>query len=254
MAAFKPLRAGILNVYRSRQFLFTHHSYAATITHPRVQPTCQPLPTFSRVVGGPISNTPRLEVICPRPTHPLPKWIDTTGWEDEEERFDLTPSLTSNVDDTDWENSSEELDDTRQSLPLCMLSPDADDLPPPFFPPSRGSTPAPRTLASLSPGACNPPQPRFDSNPHPPIFVVNTQPSGLVAAPQHSPRSDSLEPTMFPGAWDAPPLNFEIYAQFGVGMFSYPSLPGCHPDQVEVRGARDHTRRGLGKGLWKVDG
>ena len=119
MTVSKPLRAGILNGYRFRQFIFTHHSYATTVTQPRVQPTRavgQPLPTFSGVVGDPIPNAPRLEVVCPRPTHPLPKWIDTASWEDEE-RLDSTPSLTSNVNSTDWENSGKELDGACQSLP-----------------------------------------------------------------------------------------------------------------------------------------
>ena len=194
----------------------------------------EPVPSsFSPIVGGPVSNTNRLEVACPRPIHPLPKWIDTNGWEEGEEqtrleegqgRFNLTPSPAS---------------------PSYIISPDPEELPAPFFPPS------PCTHDSLSPNACELPQPRFYSDPRPPAPATNSWLSAPRSIPQPPSWYGRLEPIAFPDPEDLPPPNFQIYARFEVGVLEHPSPPDRHQDRIDER-TRGHSGRGLGEDLWKV--
>jgi len=234
-----------------RQDSFTHHSYMASTTQPQVHPTYavdRAPPAFSRVVGGPVSNTNRLEIACPRPRYPLPKWIDMTGWEDDEteatpeedvERTDSTPGPVDN--DTDWEgvewsdeeDYDEEFDVPHRFLPSSILSPDPEELPAPFFHPASDSTPPSRILASLSPEACDLPQPRFDTDPYSPVSNVSSRSNvPELSHPRSSPCS-SFD-IVSPDPEDLPPPEFEMY------------------DRFEFPGRLDRRRDRLGEGLWKV--
>ena len=230
---------------------FVHHSCTASIPQPQVQSTYavgQAPPTFSRVVGGPAPNAKRPEIICPQPTHPLPKWINMTGWEDDEdettaeegeEGSDLTPEILD--DEVDWEGEEwfeEDRDASRRFLPSFIFSPDPEDLPIPFFPPSNHPIPPPPSLAPLSPDADDLPQPHFDSDSYSPISVVNSQSSVPGLDHTRSSWSDSFESIISPDPEDLPAPNFGIYDRFEVGVFKFP-------------GPHDHHHFGLGlpKGL-----
>ena len=242
---------------------FTRHSYTTSITQPQVQPTYamdQAPPTFCRVVGGPVSNTNRPEIVCPRPTYPPPKWIDITGWEEDEERDDLTPGPVNADNDTDWEGVewsdeedwSEGLDDPRRFLPSFILSPDPEELPAPFFHSSSDSTPSSRMLASLSPEACDLPQPCFDPDPYSPVSGVSSRSSALGPGRLRSSRSDSFGSIVSPDPGDLPPPDFEIYDRIEVEGFEFPEPLECHQNRLGKRGTRGHARWGLGEGLWKA--
>jgi len=242
---------------------------------PQVQPTCavdRAPPAFSRVVGGPVLNTSYWpEIACPRPIYPLPKWIDTAGWEDDEEktmpeqdgeRSDLIQGPVDNDNDTDtnwkgekWsgeEDYGEGLDTPHQFLPSFILSPDPEDLPAPFFHPSSDPTPSPHTFASLSPDACELPQPRFDSDPYSPISNVSS-PSNLPGLDSSwSSRTESFESVVSPDPGDLPPPDFEVYDQLEAGGFEFPEHLDRHQDRLGERGARDHAGLALGERLWKV--
>ncbi|KAF9647712.1 hypothetical protein BDM02DRAFT_3129548 [Thelephora ganbajun] len=260
---------------RTQEGPFGYHSYTATITQPRVQLTYavdQAPPAFSRVVGGPVSNANQHEIVCPRPIHPLPKWIDMSGWEDDEgeaipeedqERSDLTPGSADNDNDNDndwkekeeWSNEEdygEEFDIPRRFLPSFILSPDPEDLPAPLFHLSSDSTPSPRTLTSLSPDACDLPQPHFDSNPYPLVLAVNSRSSVPGVDRLRSPQLDSFESIVSPDPEDLPSPDFEICDRSEVGGFELPGLPDHHQDRPDKRGTRDHAGWGFGEGLWKV--
>ena len=248
------------------QDYFTHYSYTANVAQAQVQPTYatdQAPPAFCRVVGGPVSNTNRLEIVCPRPIHPLPKWIDMTCWEDDEaeERTNLTPGpVDTDTDiDTDWEGGEwsheaygEGLDVPRRFLPSFILSPEPEDLPAPFFHPSSDSTPSSHTLASLSPEACDLPQPFFDSDPYSPISDVSSRSSISGPGQPRSSRSDSFGSIVSPDPGDLPPPDFEIYDRAEVGGFEFLEPLDCHQDRLGKRGTRGHAHWGLGEGLWKA--
>jgi hypothetical protein len=226
-----------------------------TTTQPRVHPT-YPVdaapPVFSRVVGGPVSNTNRLEVACPQPIYPLPKWIDTTGWEEDEENPDLTSNPVGNGADAEAEeDNSEEFDVSRRFLPSFILSPDPEDLPAPFFPTSRDPTPSPWTLASLSPDACDLPQPRFDSDP--PVFAVNSRSNTPGIDPRPSLRFDSFGSIVSPDPEDLPPPIFGSCARFEArGLNQLLQPPDCNRNRVDERAARaPNIGWSLGDGLLK---
>jgi len=254
------------------QDYFTHHPYTASIPQARVQLTHaagQAPSDFCRVVGGPISNTKRPEILCPRPIHPPPKWIDATRWEDDEdetipeedeERIDLTPGPVDADSDTDWEGEEwsdeedydEEFDVPRRFLPPFIVSPDPEDLPAPFFHPSSDSTPSLHTFASLSPEACDLPQPCFDSDPYPLVSDASSR-SGIPGPgrPQSS-RSDSFGSIVSPDPEDLPTPDFEIYDRIEIEGFEFPGPPDCHQDQLGKGGSRGRAHWRLGEGLWKA--
>lgn len=201
--------------------------------------------TFSRVVGGPAPNVKRPEIICPRPIHPLPKWINMTGWEDDEdettteedeERSDLTPDLEDLDDEVDWEGEEwfdeEDYDTPHRFLPPFFLSPDPEDLPAPFFPPSNNPIPPPPSPAPLSPDADDLPQPCFDSDPYSPISVVNSQSSVPGLDRTRSSWSDSFESIISPDPEELPLPNFGTCDRF--------KFPEPHD--------RHHVGLGFGKG------
>ena len=190
-----------------------------------------------------------------------------TGWEDdegegeseEEEKSSLTPGPIDTENDTDWkeeewsdEDYDEDLDVARRSLPPFILSPDPEDLPTPFFHLSRDSTPSPHTLASISPDACDLPQPHFDPDPYSPISDASSQSNVPGLACTRSSRTDSFESIVSPDPGDLPPPDFEICDRFEVGELEFPAPLDCHQNQLGERGARDHARWGSGKSLWKV--
>ena len=223
-----------------------HHSYTASIPQPQVRATYavgQAPPTFSRVVGGPAPNAKRSEIICPQPIHPLPKWIHMTGWEDDWDRptteedekgSDLTPDPEDLDIHADWEgegwfDEEEDYDAQRRCLPPYFLSPDPEDLPAPFFPPSNG--PPPTSLTPLSPDADDLPQPHFDSDPYSPVSTVNSRSSVPGLDRTWSSQSDSYESIISPDPAELPPPNFGIYDRFEVGVFKFPGpLIAINPD------------------------
>lgn len=224
----------------TRQGPVTRYSNTATITQPRVQPTYgvdQAPSPLSRVVGGPVS-IPTLGIICPRPIHPLPVWIDATVWEKVGGEESSGPAQSSvGNDDIEWgegEDYDEELGAPRRFIPPFILSPDPEDLPAPFFP-SRDSSPSSRTITSFSPDACDLPQPRFDSDPRLPAFIFNSQPTAPGFVSQHPPQYDPLRPTVFPDPGDLSPPNFEAYSQFEVEGFG---RPDHRPDWTDDGGAQ----------------
>ena len=258
---YSPSPPGILNENHPWQGSFTHYSYTANITQPRVQPTYavdQAPSASSRVVGGPVSNTNRLGIACPRPIHPLPKWIDMTEWEDDEdeERTDLTPAQVN----TDWEGMEwsdeedydEEFDVPRRFVPSFILSPGPEELPVPLFHPSSDSTPPSLILASLSPEACDLPQPRFDSDPYSPVSTVSSRSNVPGLSRPWSSRSSSFGSIASPDPEDLPRPDFEIYDRFEVGGFKFPQRLDHHQDWFGERDARGHARQGIGEGLCKV--
>ena len=219
---------------------------------------------FSRAVERPVLNTNWPEIACPRPIHPLPKWIDVTGWEEDEDemtpeqdegRSDPTPGPVDSDNDTHWEGEErfdeedydEEFDVPRRFLPSFILSPDPEDLPAPFFHP----TPSGHALASLPPDARDLPQPRFDSDPYSPVSNVSSWSNAPgLDRPSRSSRCDSFESIVSPDPEDLPPPDFEIYDRFEVGVFEFPL--DRHQDRLGETGARDRARWGFGKGLWKA--
>lgn len=242
---------------------FSHHSYTTSITQQQVHPTYavdQAPPAFSRVVGGPVFNTNKPEIVCPRPIRPLPKWV-TVKWEDEEEettpkedeeRSTLAPGPIDNDTDNDTdleggeksdeEDYEEELHVAHRLLPSFVLSPDPEDLPAPFFHSSRDPTPSSHAFVSLSPDACELPQPRFDSDPYSPASNASSWSS----------RTGSSESIVSPDAEDLPPPDFEIYDRLEVGGFEFPGPLDHHQDRLGEGRIRDRPRRGLGEGLWKI--
>jgi hypothetical protein len=230
-------------------------------------------PTFCRVVGGPVSNKNRPEIVCPRPIHPLPKWIDVTEWQDDEdettfeedeERADLTPDPfdtdTDTDTDTDWEGEEwsdeadygEGRDIPRRFLPPFILSPDAEALPAPFFHPSSDSLPPSCTFAPLSPEASDLPQPYFDPEPYSPVSDVGWWPSVPEPSRSRSPRSDSFGSIVAPDPEDLPPPDFETYDRIEIEGFEFPKSLDCHQDRLGKRGTRGRARWGLDTGLWKA--
>jgi len=237
-----------------------------------VQPTHtagQAPPAFCRVVGGPVFNTNRPEIFCPRPIHPPPNWVDMTRWEDDGgettpeedgERIDLTPGPVNADNDTDcvgeeWsdqEDYDEEFEVPRRFLPSFILSPDPEDLPAPFFHPSSDSALSSHTFISLSPEACDLPQPCFDSDPYP--LVSDTSSRSGVPGPgrPQSSRSDSFGSIVSPDPEDLPTPDFEIYDRIEIEGFEFPGPLDCHQDQLGKRGTRGRPRWRLGEGLWKA--
>jgi len=263
----------------------THHPYTASIPQARVQPTDavdQAPPTFCRAVGGPVSNTNtnRPEIVCPRPIHPLPKWVDTTEWKDDEdettpeedeERIDLTLGPVDADNNTDWEGEESSDEDTdwegeelsdedydegfdvpHRFLPSFIISPHPEDLPAPFFHPSNDSTPPSHTFASLSPEACDLPQPCFGSDPYP--LVSDASSRSVVSEPgrPQSSRSDSFGSIVSPDPEDLPTPDFEIYDRIEIEGFQFPGPLNFHQDQFDQRGTQGRARWGLGEGLWKA--
>ena len=155
----------------------------------------------------------------------------TTPGEDEETPFP--------ADDGDWEGEGHCEELRLPPWPIC--SPDAEDLPPPFFPPSRESSPP-----SLSPDACYLPQPRFDQ--HPLASVVNSQPSMPGADPQPSLWYGPLPPIMFPDPEDVPSPAFDI---LGVEAYDHLGPDDNHQDGVDWSEQHQTTGR-LGRSFWEV--
>ena len=172
-----------------------------------------------------------------------------TGWGDKG-ISDLAPGPVDN-DDIDWEDYDEELGAPRRFLPSFLFSPDPEDLPAPFFPPSRDSTPPPRTPTSVSPNASDLPQPHFDSDPHPPMSTVNLLPSAPGVIPPPSLHSGSLESTVLPDPRDLPPPSFETCCRFRAGGFGLAVSSDRRRRWTDDRGTGDHTGRGMIKGTWK---
>lgn len=187
------------------------------------------------------------------------------GWEDDEyettpkedeERTILTPGPVDNDNDTDWEGEEssdeedydEERDVLHQLLPPFMRSPDPEDLPAPFFPPSSDPTPSSRTFASLSPKACDLPQPCFSTDPDSPVSNASSWPSVPGLGYPRSPWSDLF---LSPDPEDLPPPVFEIYDRAEAGELD-PSGPFGHcPDRSGERDTQGHARR-LDEGSWKA--
>lgn len=256
---------------RTQEGPLIQSSNTATITQPRVQPTYgvdqAPL-SFSRVVGGPVRPvhvTCTIEVDCPRPVYPLPAWIDTTGWEGEEDDTtpgeddawtpDQTSMATYGDNDSQWdgeEEFGERFGAPCRFLPTFLLSPDPEELPAPFFPPSRDAMLSPRTPTSLFPDARELPQPRFDADPHPPLIGVSSWMSTPGVDLQPLPRFGSPESIMSPDPEDLPPPNFGIHTQFKFGRFGRLRPPECYRGQPDEGGGPDYTGRGPGEAWWEV--
>lgn len=214
------------------------------------------------MVGDLLYNTKGPEIACPQPIHPLPKWINMNGWEDDEDKTTLEgdkkriapiPGPTYIDDNID---SDEELSFPHQSLLSFILSPDPDpeELPAPFFHPSSDPIPPPHTSTSLSPEAWDLPLPCFDPNPNSPL-VPDVEPrshlSGFERPP--SPWPDSFGSIMFPNSGNLPPPGFEIHDRIGVGGFwQFPGPLDCRQDQPSNRGARGHAYWRLDGGFWEA--
>lgn len=232
-----------------------HYPYTAGIPQPQVQPTYvvgQAPAAFLRAVARPALNTNRPEIVCPRPTYLLPKWINMTEWEDDEdeatteedeERFNPTPEPEDDGNEADWEgeedSDEEDYDVPRRFLSSFILSPDPGELPIPFFHSSSNPPLPPSSPASLSPDASELPQPCFDSDPLTPSSV----PPGLDH--EWSSRSDSFESIISPDPGDLPLPDFEVYDRFGIGGLKFPEPHDCHQDRLSGRSPRDHA--GLGR-------
>ena len=172
------------------------------------------------------------------------------GWEDDEDKATLegdkkriAPMSGPTYIDNDIDND-EELNFPYRLLPSFILSPDPDpeELPAPFFHPSKDPTLPPHPLTSLSPEARALPLPCFDPNPYSPLPDVGprSNPSGFERPP--SPWLDSFGSIMFPNSGNLPPPDFEIYDRIGVGGFwRFPGPLDCRQDQPSNRGARGHA-------------
>ena len=173
-----------------------------------------------------------------------------TEWEDDEDEptneEDEERSDPEELDaDVDWEGGrcfeEEDYDVPRRFLPSFLLSPDPEDLPAPFFPPSTRSLLPPLSLASLSPDADDLPQPHCDSDPYAPVATVDSRSSVPGLDRTRSSRSDSFESIISPDPADLPPPDFEIYARFGVEGFKFPEPHDRH-----------HVWLGFGEGRREV--
>lgn len=178
----------------------------------------QTLQSSLQVNRGPVPYSNQFKIVCPRPSYPLPKWINVSDWEDDEDETssEEDEEMTSSSVDSDifWggkEEIYEDFDIVPRFLTSFTISPDAENLPSPFFPPSRGSTPVSNTFTSLSPDANELPQPYFDSDP--PVFVVNATTNVRGIDSRSSPWSNALEPMVAPNPEDLPPPCFEVYAR-----------------------------------------
>lgn len=219
-------------------------------------------PTFSRVVGGPAPNAKGPEIICPRPIYPLPKWIEMNGWDDDEdettseedeERSELVSDPEDLDDEVDWEGEEwfeeEDYDAPHRFLPSFLLSPDPEELPTPFFPPSNNPIAPPPSIAPLSPDADDLPQPHFGSDLYSPISVVNSQSSVPGLDRTRSSWSDSLESIISPDPEELPPPNFGIYDRFEVGVFKFPEPHDRHHAGLGFGNGRRGVVIGEGRGM-----
>jgi len=177
------------------------------------------------------------------------------GWEDDEgestveqdqERSDPTPDPEGKDNEANWEGEElfeveeEEYDAPRRFLP-SFVSPDPEDLPAPFFPPSNGPLPPLPLLVPLSPDAEDLPQPHFDSDPYSPISGVSSRSSVPGLNHTRSSRSNSFESIVSPDPGDLPPPDFEIYDRFEVWGFKFPEPHDRH-----------HVGWGFGEGRREV--
>jgi len=181
---------------------------------------------------------------------------DKTTPEVDEGKTELTPGPVDTDTDTDWEGEEwfdeEDYGEGFRFLPSFILSPDAEDLPAPFFHPSGNSTPLPRTLASFSPEACDLPQPRFNPGLYSPVSDVSSRSSVSGPSQPRSSRFDSFGSIVSPNPEELPPPDFEFYDRLEVGGFEFPGPLDCRQDRIGKRGTRGHTRCGLGEGLWEA--
>lgn len=214
------------------------------IAQPWVQHTyyvAQAQPNFCSVVGGPVSYPNRPKIACPRPTYPLPMWIHTAKWEEDEDEERSEMSSSSADSDIDWEGEEgfdEEFNMVPRFLTSFSLAPDAENLPPPFFPQSGDSTPSLDAFASLSPDASDLPQPCFD--PDPPMFAINSPSSSRGVSSMSSSRSDTFESIVSPDPEDLPLPCFEVYAQFEVGGVGNLKPPDCRENVSGEKGVSYH--------------
>ena len=248
----------------------THDSYSASIALPQVQstyPVDRTLPPLWQVVGDLLYNTKGPEIACPRPIHPLPKWIDMAAWDDDEDETTLegdgeriAPMPVPTYIDADYEGEErfdedydEELDFPHRFLPSFILSPDPEELPAPFFHPLGDPELSSHAPTSLSPEARNLPQPCFDPSPYSPVSDVGSRSSLPGFDRPRSPWLDSFGSIAFPNSGNLPPPDFEIHDRIEVGGFwKFPGPLDCRQDQLGSRGARGHAYRGLDGGFWEA--
>ena len=197
------------------------------------------------MVGGPVSNPNEPRIACPRPIHPLspPKWIYGENGSIPDEGEETSEMTSSSVDsDIGWQgekefDEDEEFDMTPRFLTSYSISPDADNLPPPYFPPSGSSPPmpSPDSPIFLSPDASELPEPHFDSDP--PEFVDNSPQSVWGVNFQHSPPSGTLESMLSPDPEALPLPCFEMDDQ---PEAENPGHPDRHQNRVGERGVLYH--------------
>ena len=178
---------------------------------------------------------------------------DKTTLEVDEGKTEMTPGLVDVDTDTDWEGEEwfdEDYGEGFRFLPSFILSPDAEDLPAPFF--HGDSTPSPRTLASLSPEARDLPQPGFNPGLYSPVSDVSSRSSVSGPSQPLSSRFDSFGSIVSPDPEELPPPDFEFYDPPEVGGFEFPGPLDCRQDRICKRSTQDRTRCGLGEGLWEA--
>ena len=169
-------------------------------------------------------------------------------WEDDEdettsEEDEVMSRVTSSTveSDIDWEEEEGfggEFDIIPRFFTSFGISPEAEDLPSPFFPPSRNSTPSLDTFDSLSPDANDLPQPRFDSDLQ--GFAVIPPPRIRGAESPPSLTSESLGSIVSPDPEDLPLPCFEIYARFELEELEHPGYP--HHKRINEEGVLDRIR------------
>ena len=166
-------------------------------------------------------------------------------WEDDEDdtEDDGESEIMSSSTDSpiDWAGEGgfdEEFDMAPRFLTAFSISPDADDLPPPFFPPSRDLTPSLGTFTSLAPDADDLPQPHFDFDS--PVFTVSSPSSDWGVGSPPSLWSDTLESMMSPDPGDLPIPSFEV------GVFEHLEDPDRRQDGVKQEDTLYHI------GYWGI--
>lgn len=170
-------------------------------------------------------------------------------WEEGEERSDLTPDAEDLDDEVDWEGEEwfeeGDYDAPRRFLPSSIISPDPEDLPTPFFPPSNHPLPPPPSPAPLSTDADDLPRSHFDSDQYSPISVANSQSSvpGLKGTSWFDPFGSIISPD----PEDLPPPDFGIYDRLEAGVFKFPEPHDHHHVGLGFPKARQGVVMGEGR-------
>lgn len=160
---------------------------------------------------------------------------DETTSEEDEERSEMT--FSSATSDIDWEGEEGfdgEFDIFPRFFTSLSISPDAEDLPSPFFPPSKAPTPS----APHSPDATDLPQPRFNSDP--PVLKVSLPSSIRGVDSASSSWSDTLESMVSPDPEELPLPRFEICVRLGVDGLEHLEHHNNRQNKVGGKGALDY--------------